>query len=93
MTIIYLNKFVPFHLGHILEETVNVMNRIKMKTRLYLSLCGFLNKIQVRITGKQRLQNSFVRSSDVPFCHRKASAVCDFYSWYVRFKHLSLSQV
>ena len=61
--------------GHALEETVNVINRIKMKIRLYLSSCEFLNKIHVRITGKQRLQNSFFRPADVTFCHRKASAV------------------
>jgi hypothetical protein len=79
--------------GHILVETVNVINRIKIKIRLYLYSCGFLNKIHVRITGKRRLQNSFVRPSDVSFCHRKASAVSDFYSWCVRFEPLSLSQV
>ena len=66
--------------GHTLEEPVNVINRIKMNIRLYLSSRGFLNKIHVRITGKQRLQNSSVIHSDVPFCHRNASAVCDFYS-------------
>jgi len=63
---------------HTLGETVNVINRIKMKIRLYLSSRGFLNKIHARITGKQRLQNSSVRPSDVPFCRHKASAVYDF---------------